>query len=397
MRLVITGATGFIGQQIVPLLKAKGTELLLVGRDGDRLSQQFPDHATCTYEELTEAAKGYDCLLHLAVLNNDQAGTLEDFQKANVDLLKSVITAAESCGIKRLFFTSTTKVMNQNGQDPYTISKLEAEAFLSETNALPVSILRLPAVYGTTFRGRLSKLNHVPALLRAPLLNGIRCLRPTLHVVDFADMVLELAHSETTYPVRYAGDFQFSNPLYAIWKWVIDKGFALCVILLFWWLLVVIWMAIKLDSQGPGVFAQRRVGKNGKEFTCYKFRTMNTGTKQAATHTVSKDAITRVGRVLRVSSLDELPQAINILRGEMSLVGPRPCLASQTELVNQRMDRGVYKILPGITGLGQSQNIDMSIPQRLAEIDERYARQRTIPMEIKTLITTAIPPLRKQW
>src|SRR5690606_10003296 len=111
-----------------------------------------------------------------------------------------------------------------------------------------------------------------------------------------------------------------------------DRSFALAVLFLLWWFLALIWLLVRLQSPGPGLFAQKRVGRNGVQFTCYKFRTMKLGTLQAATHEVSVGNVTKLGRLLRKTKLDELPQVWNILRNEMSLVGPRPCLPAQEML-----------------------------------------------------------------
>lgn len=141
--------------------------------------------------------------------------------------------------------------------------------------------------------------------------------------------------------------------------------------------LLLLWPLIALTSKGPVIFRQERVGRDRKTFICYKFRTMAMGTKQAGTHEVSASAVTSIGRILRATKLDELPQLWNILKGEMSFVGPRPCLPSQEELIDEREERGVFSILPGVTGLGQIRGIDMSEPRRLAECDAEYVNSRS--------------------
>ncbi|MFN3956043.1 MAG: sugar transferase [Tepidimonas ignava] len=126
---------------------------------------------------------------------------------------------------------------------------------------------------------------------------------------------------------------------------------------------------VGLFDTGAPLFRQVRVGWHQKPFVLIKFRTMRLGTPHVGTHLADAAAVTRWGRFLRRSKLDELPQLWNVLKGEMSLVGPRPCLPNQTELIAERAARGVFAVRPGITGLAQIQGIDMSRPQLLAQTD----------------------------
>ena len=126
---------------------------------------------------------------------------------------------------------------------------------------------------------------------------------------------------------------------------------------------------IGLFDTGSPMFLQTRVGKNKKPFTLIKFRTMRKDTQSVATHLANKSSVTKYGAFLRKTKLDELPQLLNVLKGDMSLVGARPNLFNQTELIEERDKRGVYNHLPGITGLAQINEIDMSTPVQLAEKD----------------------------
>lgn len=126
---------------------------------------------------------------------------------------------------------------------------------------------------------------------------------------------------------------------------------------------------IALFDTGSPIFKQKRVGRNKKPFTLVKFRTMSVGTASVASHLANSSSITPFGNFLRKTKLDELPQLWNVLTGEMSLVGPRPNLFNQEELIQARDAKGVYSVRPGITGLAQIQNIDMSNPELLAETD----------------------------
>jgi O-antigen biosynthesis protein WbqP len=129
---------------------------------------------------------------------------------------------------------------------------------------------------------------------------------------------------------------------------------------------------------GSPVFRQTRVGRHQKPFTLVKFRTMRTDTASVATHLADASAITPLGSFMRKTKLDELPQLWNVLKGEMSLVGPRPCLYNQEKLIQERDQRGVFKSRPGITGLSQVCEIDMSTPELLAETDARMLSSLTI-------------------
>lgn len=145
---------------------------------------------------------------------------------------------------------------------------------------------------------------------------------------------------------------------------------------------------IKLTSPGPVFFTQERIGRHEKPFRCLKLRTMYQGTKSLPTHEIGKEAVTDAGRTLRRLKLDELPQLWNVLKGEMSLVGPRPCLPTQTELTERRQALGVYVLRPGITGLAQVNGIDMSDPKRCAEKDAEYLRARTLKLDVVIMLRT---------
>ncbi|MCX8085812.1 MAG: sugar transferase [Rhodocyclaceae bacterium] len=149
-----------------------------------------------------------------------------------------------------------------------------------------------------------------------------------------------------------------------------DIVFALAGLVLGAPLFLLLYVAGWLDTRAP-LFRQVRVGRDQKPFTLVKFRTMRPGTPQVGTHLADASAVTRWGAFLRKSKLDELPQLWNVLTGEMSLVGPRPCLPNQTELIAARARLGVFDVRPGITGLAQVSGIDMSTPELLAETDAR--------------------------
>ena len=134
---------------------------------------------------------------------------------------------------------------------------------------------------------------------------------------------------------------------------------------------IVIISAILFAEHRKPFFIQKRVGKDQKLFTLIKFRSMSPQAANLPTHEISADLITKTGKFIRATKLDELPQLWNVLKGEMSLVGPRPCLPTQEELISERASRGVFSLRPGITGPAQVQNIDMSTPKKLAVEDSK--------------------------
>jgi len=147
---------------------------------------------------------------------------------------------------------------------------------------------------------------------------------------------------------------------------------------------------IGLFDTGAPVFRQVRVGRHRRPFTLVKFRTMRRDTASVATHLADASAVTPFGRFLRRTKLDELPQLWNVLKGDMSLVGPRPCLFNQNELIAERERRGVFSVRPGITGLAQVNGIDMSDPKKLAEIDAQMIASLKIRDYFRYLFLTLI-------
>jgi lipopolysaccharide/colanic/teichoic acid biosynthesis glycosyltransferase len=141
---------------------------------------------------------------------------------------------------------------------------------------------------------------------------------------------------------------------------------------------------------GSPIFRQERLGKNKKAFILIKFRTMTINTESVASHLACSSSITKIGKFLRKTKLDELPQLWNVLKGEMSLVGPRPGLFNQVELTKARENAGVYVVRPGITGLAQVNGIDMSEPSLLANKDARMIREASLINYFKYIFQTVV-------
>ena len=153
---------------------------------------------------------------------------------------------------------------------------------------------------------------------------------------------------------------------------------------------LLILFVIGLFDTGSPLFWQQRVGRNKKPFTLVKFRTMKVDTASVASHLASTSSITKFGAFLRKTKLDELPQLWNVLKGEMSLVGPRPGLFNQEELTAERDALGVFAVRPGITGLAQVSDIDMSTPKLLAETDAKMMASLSVANYFRFIFTTVL-------
>ncbi len=179
--------------------------------------------------------------------------------------------------------------------------------------------------------------------------------------------------------------------MYPLCKRVFDLALSLALLLLFSAPLLALALAIKLDSPGPVLFRQRRIGKGKREFLILKFRTMRTDApKDTPTHLLADPSayITPLGAFLRRTSLDELPQLLNILKGEMSFVGPRPALWNQDDLIAERDRRGANDVLPGLTGLAQISGRDELPVERKAELDGEYVQKASMAFDLRILFRT---------
>lgn len=391
MRIVITGATGFVGRLLVPGLVEANCKLLLVGRSPETLGQFFPDAEVCDYAHWQDRAEGYDALVHLAAVNNDADMPEQEFFRVNVDFLADLARSAMRAGVKRFINISSVHALDPANTTAYARSKRDGAAAIAALDVRDGSATQtvyLPLVYGDLWAGKIAGLNSLPLPLARFAFVPLAALKPTMHIDKLT------AHILSDTPVTQGEevilcDDQDKNPVYTWSKRLTDLVFAASVTALLGWALILIWAAIRLESTGPGIFTQARVGKGGRIFTCYKFRTMKQGTRQAGTHEVSATAVTRLGGFLRKTKIDELPQVWNIFRNEISLIGPRPCLPVQTELIEARRSRGVLAVKPGISGLAQIDGIDMSDPTRLARRDARYIALRSFLLDLKISIATA--------
>lgn len=181
-------------------------------------------------------------------------------------------------------------------------------------------------------------------------------------------------------------------------KRLFDIVVAFILICLFSVLVIIISLLVKLTSKGPALHWSDRVGKNNSIFRMPKFRTMRTNTPQVATHLLTRPEqfLTPVGRFLRKSSLDELPQLFSILTGDMSFVGPRPALFNQDDLVSLRTQKGIHLLTPGLTGWAQINGRDeIPIPVKV-DFDEYYLQHKTLLFDVKILFFTFFKVIRSE-
>jgi O-antigen biosynthesis protein WbqP len=175
-----------------------------------------------------------------------------------------------------------------------------------------------------------------------------------------------------------------------VWKRVMDLVLGGALLVLFSPLLLLCWAVVRSTSRGPALHWSRRVGKDNRLFSMPKFRTMRADTPQVATHLLRRPEryLTSIGGLLRKTSLDELPQLISVWRGDLSLVGPRPALFNQDDLVALRTRRGVHRLVPGITGWAQVNGRDeLEIPVKV-RFDAAYMQAQSLSVDLKILMLT---------
>ena len=174
-------------------------------------------------------------------------------------------------------------------------------------------------------------------------------------------------------------------------KRFLDILFSVIFLILLFPLMLVISVAVVSESRGGAIFKQKRMGRNGRIFTCYKFRTMRSDAPHStpARELDNPDIyITRVGRLLRRSSLDELPQLFNVLKGDMSIVGPRPLICEETEVHRMRESAGIYLLRPGLTGLAQINGRNLLCDSEKIENDKIYLDNVRMRLDAKILLMT---------
>tara|TARA_A100001011_G_C14090965_1_gene748566 strand:- start:50 stop:628 length:579 start_codon:yes stop_codon:yes gene_type:complete len=173
-------------------------------------------------------------------------------------------------------------------------------------------------------------------------------------------------------------------------KILIDFFLSILFLLFFFWVILIIIVYLKITIGSPVFFIQTRVGQFEKCFKLIKFRTMKIDTDNLGTHLLKGNVLTKNGSFLRRFKLDELPQVFNVFLCQMSFVGPRPCLTNQNEIIKERSKRNIFNLKPGITGLSQINNIDMSRPKYLSKVDLLYKKNISLKLDILMIFSTLI-------
>lgn len=497
-RLLLTGATGFVGSAIQQRIVADGNyDLTIAVRN---INEQSDTVRIIKVDDLkanndwSEALKGVNVVVHSAarvhVMDDKSTNPLTDFRKVNVEGTLNLARQAADAGVKRFIFISSIKVNGEgtkigkpytedskpNPIDPYGISKYEAEQGLlniAETTALEVVIIRPTLVYGENVKGNFHSLmkwtyKGVPLPIGG-IKHNLRSLVSVDNLVDFIITCIEhkdaknevflvsddddistaglleeisqglgVKNKAVNIPAKFintaasaigksgvaqrlSGSLQVDiskaktllgwkpkystsesiqktarfyklnlmSPKSMVLQRPLDIMFSATGLVVASPLLIGATAIGYLDTGSP-LFIQERVGKDKKPFKLIKFRTMKVSTESVASHLVDNTSITKLGKVLRKTKLDELPQLINVLKGEMSLVGPRPNLFNQKDLIEAREQMRVYDVLPGITGLAQLSGIDMSTPERLAKKDKEMINTINLKNYFSYILSTAL-------
>lgn len=497
-RILITGATGFVGRALQErLLTDSNYDLTTAVRrvidTPDEVRAIQVKELTST-TDWTDALQGMNVVIHCAarvhVMDDKSADPLTEFRKVNVEGTLNLARQAVDAGVKRFIFISSIKVNGEgtelgkpytadsqpNPIDPYGISKYEAEQGLlklAETTPLEIVIIRPTLVYGENVKGNFHSLmkwtyKGIPLPIGG-IKHNLRSLVSVDNLVDFIITCIEhkdaknevflisddddistaglleeiskglgVKNKAVNIPAKFintaadalgksgvaqrlSGSLQVNvdkaknlldwQPKYSTSESIrktaefyklnltapqsmplqrpLDIIFSATGLIAASPLLIGVTVIGYLDTGSP-LFIQERVGKDQKPFKLVKFRTMKVDTASVASHLADNSSITKLGKVLRKTKLDELPQLINVLKGEMSLVGPRPNLFNQNDLIEAREDMGVYNVLPGITGLAQLSGIDMSTPKRLAKKDKEMIDNMSLKNYFSYIVGTAL-------
>ena len=382
--IVISGATGFVAGEIASRL---GAENKLIGLSRGAASDLPGFEAIMSYEAFFTHPPDFDVLVNCAVANTSANVSDKEIHTVNVDLALRRAGQAAVSGASVVQLSSIHALDLGNGS-AYAESKRQLSTKLADGAYSHVCEVFLGTVYGDRFAGKLRVLNNLPGGVADIARRVLGAVKPVVNVDTLTSLIMDVASRDYPDGPVILTDSLSGNITYRLFRSVLNWSVCLGVLVIFSWFLLLAAIAVRLGSAGPVIFKQDRYGRGGRIFICYKFRTMKTGTAHVGSHLVPQDSVTWVGRLLRASKVDELPQCVNILRGEMELLGPRPCLPSQSAVIAEREKRGVNDAVPGITGYAQVRKIDMSEPEGLAKADAEYLKLRCILLDLRIILQT---------
>lgn len=383
MKFVVSGGFSSLGARLVPLLAQAGHTLLLVCRDGEGPVLSHPGTTVTSFSNWESHAEGFEIFIDLGCSKYPEDGCPSYNTKRHLDWVSTLALKARRLGMSRFVYFSTMDSTPKGRDSLADFFGSASEESARSTLGGFVEIVYLGRVHGEksakmSFRGFFSER----------VTNLFSALRPTTSIHLVVQHLLE-ARSSRRLPFLILTDKKSQNFGYLVWRALVDGLFVVTVLLLLPALMGV-WLVVVLNDGRPGLFSQERVGRERSVFRCFKLRTMRKGTVSMGTHHVSQHAITGVGRTLRRFKIDELPQVWNILRGEMSLIGPRPCLPTQEDVVAARTSRDVFDIRPGLTGWAQVKGVDMREAEKLARYDAEYIGLQSIWIDVLVLKETLL-------
>jgi nucleoside-diphosphate-sugar epimerase len=220
MRLVVSGASGFVGQMLVPALSQRGADLVLVGRNMDKLQSIFPHHIVSTYDDLARTGADADLFVNLAVLNNDQTASIEDQTRVNADFAAELARTSTQNGAWRFVNVSSIHALDETDMRPYAVSKRAGIAAVDAEIGDRAIHLYLPAIFGQRFSGALSPLNALPKPVAQALLGPLSALKPILPVSDLTEWMMAAAMTAERHVVLTRG--QRNNDYYSAGKRLFD-------------------------------------------------------------------------------------------------------------------------------------------------------------------------------
>lgn len=380
VKIVVSGPFSSEWSGVVALLVQAGHQLLLVAGDETKMGAQFLGLSVSPPGTWELDAQGYDTFLHLAVMNNDQEGSLDDLIQANAAVTSRYAEGANRVGISRFIYPLTVRALLPGNESAYGKSKV-AEIEAAKLNfSGAVDVVYLGLVHGQRHSGKLSFLNKFPQPIRSIFFSFFSILKPTTSVELVADYVGHSRSPGGDHPFILTDQKTKTLP-YGLWRKSLGVAFVVGVLLLVPFL-VIVWILVVIEDGRPGFFTQERIGVSNSVFRCVKFRTMRNGTESKGSHLVPSNAVTRLGSVLRRLKIDELPQAWNVARGEMVLIGPRPCLPHQEEVIAARESFDVVDYRPGLTGWAQVNGVDMSEPDKIAGYDAEYLGLQSVWLDV---------------